>query len=359
METLNNKNYCIILAGGTGRRLWPTSQKELPKQFIDFFGSGRTLLQQTFDRFARFIPEQHIFISTFNDYVPLVREQLPNLPEANILPEPVQLNTAPAAIWGTWHAVLSDPEACVVVSPADQIIQHPERFEKQMLKGLDYVASHNDFLAMGVKPTQPNTAYGYIQMGDKADGEQLYKVQSFSEKPELSYARMFMDSGEFLWNTGIFLWNGETMGHHLSEMAHRPDEPVEKVAKQMVTVAEEMAYIRSCIPEGLPRSIDLLVLEHCDNVVVQECDFGWADVGCWTELRDVLHTDADGNALSGGAKVMLQGTQNCVIALPRHMKAIIAGLDGYVVSEQNGILMICPNNDPDAIRRLINEGIFF
>lgn len=359
MEKVHNKKYCIILAGGIGRRLWPVSQKELPKQFIDFFGSGRTLLQQTFDRFSRFIPINNIFISTFNDYVPLVHEQLPELPENNILSEPVQLNTAPAAIWGTWHAVLADPEACVVVSPADQVIQHDDRFEQQILRGLAYVEQHDDFLAMGVKPTQPNTAYGYIQMGDNAEGDKMYKVQSFSEKPAHSYAQMFMQSGEFLWNTGIFLWRGETMGRHLSKLAQRPDYPVEKVAKQMVTVAEEMAYVRSCIPEGLPRSIDLLVLEHCDNVTVQECDFGWADVGCWTELRKVLPTDVDGNAVCGGAKVMLQGTQNCMVALPNNMKAVIAGLDGYVVAEQNGVLMICPNNDSDAIRRLINEGIFF
>ena len=142
-------------------------------------------------------------------------------------------------------------------------------------------------------------------------------------------------------------------------MAHRPDRPVEEVAKQMVTIAEEMNYVRSCIPEGLPRSIDLLVLEHCSNVAVLECNFGWADVGCWTELHEVSHTDADGNAVSGGARVMLQGTQNCMVRLPQHMKAIIAGLDGYVIAQQGDILMICPNSDPDATRRLINEGQFF
>ena len=358
METRNH-NHCIILAGGVGRRLWPASQKELPKQFIDFFGTGRTLLQQTFDRFAQFIPTDHIFISTFEGYVSLVKEQLPDVADAQILPEPVQLNTAPAAIWGTWHAVLADPEACVVVSPADQLIQHADRFEQQITSGLAYVATHEEFLAMGVKPTQPNTAYGYIQMGGENKGENRYSVQSFSEKPEIDYARMFINSGEFLWNTGIFLWKGETLGHHLSQMAHRPDQPVEAVAKQMVTVAEEMAFVRSCIPEGLPKSIDLLVLEHCSNVAVQQCDFGWADVGCWTELREVSHTDADGNAVSGGAKVMLQGTQNCMVRLPHDMKAIIAGLDGYVVAQQGNVLMICPGTDPDAIRRLINEGIFY
>lgn len=203
METLNH-NYCIILAGGNGRRLWPASQKDMPKQFIDFFGTGRTLLQQTYDRFVRFIPQDHIFVSTFEDYVPLVKQQLPQIADNRILPEPVQLNTAPAAIWGTWHTVLADADARVVVTPADQLIQGEDQFEKQILRGLDYVGSHQNFLAMGVKPTHPNTAYGYIQMGEEEDGEKLYTVKSFSEKPAADYAQMFVDSGEFLWNTGIF-----------------------------------------------------------------------------------------------------------------------------------------------------------
>ena len=316
------------------------------------------MLQQTYDRFVRFIPQDHIFVSTFEDYVPLVKQQLPQIADNRILPEPVQLNTAPAAIWGTWHTVLADADARVVVTPADQLIQGEDQFEKQILRGLDYVGSHQNFLAMGVKPTHPNTAYGYIQMGEEEDGEKLYTVKSFSEKPAADYAQMFVDSGEFLWNTGIFLWKGDTLGHHLSSMANRPDQSVEKVAQQMVTVAEEVSYVRSCIPERLPRSIDLLGLEHCPNVIVQQCDFGWADVGCWTELRSVSKTDVDGNAISGGAKVMLQGTQRCMVRLPKNMKAVIAGLDGYVVAQENDTLLICPNADADAIRRLINEAMF-
>lgn len=357
MET-NNNNYCIILAGGNGRRLWPASKKEHPKQFIDFFGTGRTLLQQTFDRFVKLIPIEHIFISTFQDYVPLVRQQLPEVPIKNILPEPVQLNTAPAAVWGTWHAVLDNEEANVIVSPADQIVQHFDRFKEQILKGLDYVGTHNCLLAMGVKPTHPNTAYGYIQMGDEVD-KGLYKVQSFSEKPETSYAQMFMNSDEFLWNTGIFMWKGSTMGTLLAHLSNKVDRPVKEVAQQTITIAEEVDYARSCIPEGMPKSVDLLVLEHSDNVVVQACDFGWADVGCWTELHEVSHTDVDGNAVSGGPKVLFSGTQNCMVRLPANMKAVIAGLDGFLVALQGNTLMICPNKDPDAIRRLINEGIFF
>lgn len=353
METLE-KNYCLILAGGIGRRLWPASTKQLPKQFIDFFGSGRTLLQQTFDRFARFIPREHIFISTFEDYVPLVREQLPEVPEQNILPEPVQLNTAQAAVWGTWHVALKDAEARVVVSPADQLVQHADRFEEQIGRGLAYVAAHDEFLALGVRPTMPNTAYGYIQMGEET-GEGLYKVQSFSEKPALDYARMFMDSGEFLWNTGIFLWRAQVLGDTMARLAGRPSENVETLARQMVTIAEEMAYVRSSFSSEMPRSIDLFVLEKCPNVAVQECTFGWADVGCWTGLRECGRQDADGNMLSGDARVMFSGTQRCMVRLPKEKRAVIAGLDNYLVAEQGDVLLICPNDDPDLVRRLINE----
>ncbi len=354
METQKN-NYCIILAGGTGRRLWPASTTELPKQFIDFFGTGRTLLQQTFDRFVRFIPRENIFISTFEDYVPIVREQLPEVSDDHILPEPVQLNTAQAAVWGTWHVALQAPQGRVVVTPADQLIQHEDRFEEQVKNGLEFVGENPVFLALGVKPTMPNTAYGYIQMGDELNADGLYKVQSFSEKPATDYAKMFMESGEFLWNSGIFLWTAQTLGDTLAEKNNRESVPVEAVARQMVNIAEEMKFVRSVFSNEMPRSVDIFVLETCRNVVVQECNFGWADIGCWTELHEVCRKDADGNAVSGGARVMFAGTQRCMVSLPKDKKAIIAGLDNFVVAEKGNVLMICPNDNPDFTRRLINE----
>lgn len=351
----NPKYYCIVLAGGAGRRLWPASTKEMPKQFLDFFGTGKSLLQQTVSRFLRFMELDHIFISTFEEYVPIVREQVPDLPVENILPEPVQLNTAPAAIWCTWHAVLADPAACVVVTPADQLVQNEQRFQQQILEGLNYVDTHDEFLAMGVKPTVPNPAYGYIQTGQEMDTKRFFSVQSFSEKPEMDYARMFLASGEFLWNTGIFLWRGSTMGTRLSQAAGRQDLPVETVARQMVTIAEEMAYVRACFTDNVPHQLDLFILETCKNVAVQVCDFGWADIGCWPELHDVMQQDVDGNALSGKARVLFSGSQNCTVRLPEGMKAVVAGLDGYLVTLEGNALLICPNDRPDAVRRLITE----
>ena len=355
MENKQN-NYCIILAGGVGRRLWPVSSETQPKQFIDFFGTGRTLLQQTYDRFADIMPESHIFVSTFENYVETVKQQLPQLPLENILPEPVQLNTAPSSIWATWHVVIRDPKANLVVTPADQIILREERFKEQILKGLDYVDSHDTFLAMGVKPTQPNTAYGYIQKGKSLNNADLYAVKSFTEKPELDYAQMFMESGEFLWNTGLFLWKGETMGCFFDHVRGRTTPAsVENLAQQMLTIAEEMDYVRSTFPGEVPRSLDLLILEHCENVAVQECDFGWADVGCWPEVHAAMHTDADGNAVSGDSQVIFSGSKDCMVVLPNGMKAVVAGLDNFLVAQKEGMLMICPNTNSDLIRKLINE----
>ena len=350
-----NHNFCIILAGGIGQRLWPTSRREMPKQFLDFFGTGRTLLQQTFDRFARIIPLEHILISTFVDYVNTVKEQLPDLPEENILAEPVQLSTAPAAAWAACHIAGLDADANVVATPVDHLIMGEDRFIEQIRLGLEFVATHSQFLAIGVKPTAPNTAYGYIQMGQEKDAKHFFSVQSFSEKPEMNYAKMFLASGEFLWNTGIFLWRGSTMGTRLSQAAGRQDLPVETVARQMVTIAEEMAYVRACFTDNVPHQLDLFILETCKNVAVEVCDFGWADIGCWPELHDVMQHDVDGNALSGKARVLFSGSQNCTVRLPEGMKAVVAGLDGYLVTLEGNALLICPNDRPDAVRRLITE----
>ncbi|MDO4930361.1 MAG: sugar phosphate nucleotidyltransferase [Bacteroidales bacterium] len=346
--------YCIILAGGIGRRLWPCSKRDMPKQFIDFLGTGRTLLQQTYDRFARFIDKDHILISTFEEYLPLVQEQLPEVPRKNILAEPVQLSTAPSAVWGSCRIGKQDPEANIVVSPSDHHIVNEARFEEQIRSGLDFVSQHEEFLAIGVKPTVPNTAYGYIQMGEKGKEEHMFRVKSFSEKPAPEYARMFVECGEFLWNTGIFLWHASTMFRHIEDKARGFSEKT-GVFTPVMSVTEELEMIKKRYPTSLHRTLDLVILEKCENVYVQQNDFGWADVGSWPELYEVAEKDADGNAQLGKAKVLLSGCQNNLICLPEDSGAIIRGLDGYLVAQHGNQLVICPNDDPALVRRLANE----
>ncbi len=349
-----HSDYCIILAGGVGRRLWPCSRQGFPKQFLDFFGTGRTLLQQTYDRFARFIAPDHILVSTFQGYADLVREQLPGLPAENILAEPVQLSTAPAVAWACYHIYGRDPEANVVVTPADQHILDEDCFVRQLGEGLDYVETHSDFLAVGVKPTVPNTAYGYIQIGESQDVNGLYKVESFSEKPAMEYARIFVESGEFLWNTGLFLWKMSTMMSLLHCVTPLVTQRIEEAGGNL-TAAQEVMLVREYYPSTLHRSIDLVILDKCKNVSVKPCDFGWADIGSWPELYDEASKDADGNALLTSSKVLLSGCRNNVICLPENVAAVLNGLEGYLVALKGNVLVVSPNNDPAAARRMVNE----
>lgn len=348
------ESFCIILAGGVGRRLWPSSRKRLPKQFVDFFGCGRTLIQQTYERFLRFMPADHILVSTYRDYVPLVREQLPGLPVGNILSENAQQSTALAAAWATWHISRIAPKANLIVSPSDQIIYNEQRFEEEIKKGLDYVAAHKEFLAMGIKPTFPDTGYGYIQMGRRA-GSGMFRVKSFSEKPELSYAETFVESGEFLWNTGLFLWNERTMWQTLHDRFHAIEVPERSVkGGASFSVEEEAVFINENFPTELPRSIDLCVLERCSNVAVQTCTFGWCDIGSWNDLYRAGRKDADSNVLCGGGNAMLSGCRRNIVHIPQGKMAVINGLENYVVVQEGDVLLICPNQ-PSLTRRLITE----
>ncbi len=347
-------DYCIILAGGIGRRLWPCSRKTMPKQFIDFFGIGRTLLQQTYNRFASFIPHDHIFISTYKDYLPIVHEQLPDLPECNILAEPVQLSTAPAAVWASCHIGLTDPEANIIASPADHCIFNQENFVQQIKDGLEFVSKHEDFLAIGVKPTIPNTAYGYIQIGEGEEQTGLFRIKSFSEKPAQEYAKMFIESGEFLWNTGLFLWKAPTMLKCANANSAAINEMLSKTDRE-TTSAEELEHIKACYPSSMHHSLDLLILEKCNNTYVQQGNFGWADIGSWPELHKVSEKDADENAILSGSNVLLSGCKGNTVCLPKNIGAVINGLNGYLVAQEGNLLVICPNNDPALVRRLVNE----
>lgn len=351
---INTKNYCIIMAGGAGRRLWPTSRKDRPKQFIDFFGTGRTLLQQTYDRVARIFPLQNIVVSTFEDYRDLVREQLPEVAEENILLEPVQLSTAPAVMLASSYIASREPDARVMVTPTDQHILNEDSFAEHVCHALDFVAAHDEFLALGVKATVPHTAYGYIQTELTDEGEGMYRVKTFTEKPAPEYARLFVESGEFLWNTGLFLWNVRTMNRLIGCITPAVAHQIE-TAQEGMGWKEQLNIIRELYPANMSRSIDLVILEDCKHVYVQECNFGWADVGCWPELHRVLSKDVDGNAVVAGGSVLFTGSSNNVVSLPDGEVAVIKGLEGYVVSHRDNVLVICPNDDPAAVRRLADE----
>ena len=349
-------NYLVILAGGSGSRFWPVSSEELPKQFLDILGCGRTLIQLTADRFKGLVPIENVWVVTSAHYAQLVKEQLPEVPQENILLEPVQLSTAPAAVWANYHISLHDPEAVVVLTPADQQIIYADRFQTEIAKGLAYVATHPVFVAMGAPATVPNTAYGYIQMGDTVEQGLLHRVKSFQEKPAMDYARLFVESGEFMWNTGIFLWHVRTMRDFMQQLTPDVAEVFEK-AHANLTHSEEMRLVGDIYPARLNRGIDLMLLDQSKDVLVYECDFGWSDVGCWTELYEVAHKDFDGNAVLGHGRVLLSGCSRNVVVMPEGKAAVIKGLEGFLVAERDGVLVICPNNDPKTVRRLADEAM--
>jgi mannose-1-phosphate guanylyltransferase len=350
--TQANNTYCVILAGGLGKRLWPSSRRDKPKQFLDFFGVGRTLLQQTYDRFLKVVPAENIYISTFVEYVAWVKEQLPMIDDERILAEPVQLSTAPAVAWATYHIASINPTANMIISPSDQQILYDDRFVEQVNKGLSFVEKTPNFLALAVKPTVPETGYGYIQVGEDINESGFGRVKSFTEKPDHEFARVFVESGEFFWNTGLFMWNVRTMLRSLTDFI--PSIAVKLNSTGGMTREEELKFVQEYYPTNLYLSIDLVILERNSNVYVECCDFGWADMGSWSNLYDMSEKDDDENVVIN-SRVVMHDCRNNIVKLPKDKVAVLHGLDGYVLAEKNNVLLLCKNGDPSLVRRLVNE----
>ena len=340
MEKTNKKNYCVILAGGRGQRLWPVSREQRPKQFLDLFGTGRTLLQSTFDRFERLLPIENIYICTCAEYHDLVREQLPEIADCNIIVEPIHRNTAPSVAWASMRIHHIDPEANIIVSPSDQLVLNESSFAHSIDVGLGYVSENHVLLAMGVKPTRPEPGYGYIQLGDLSCKPDVYQVKSFTEKPERDFARVFMESGEFYWNTGIFI----SSAYHLLDTFEHVFPPVLRGLRYDVkeyTPEEELKYVEENYSRYPNLALDYAILEQSENnVFVMKCDFGWADLGTWHAIYEVMHKVNDDNVVMD-SEVILEDCKNNIIKLPKGKLGVFNGLEGYIVAEEDGVLLIC------------------
>jgi len=350
----NKQNYCVILAGGRGRRLWPCSRNHCPKQFIDFFGTGRTQLQTTYDRFTKLLPKENIYICTCKEYVELVKEQLPDIDEKSILVEPVNRNTAPSVAWANMRIKRKDPDANIVIAPSDHMVVNEEAFARSVDVGLSYVSEHDVLLVMGVKPTRPEPGYGYIQLGELSCKPDVFSVKSFTEKPEREFATMFMESGEFYWNTGIFITNSQ----HLTDCFEHIFPTVLrnlKVENPTYTYEEELEYVAKHYPSYPNLSIDYAILEQSHQVYVMKCDFGWADLGTWHAIYEFMgHGDGDNVVVD--SEVMMEDSRNNIIKLPKGKLGVISGLDGYIVAEEDNVLLICKKGDSSAqVRKYVNE----
>ena len=344
--------YCLILAGGIGSRLWPASREDLPKQFLDLFGTGRTLLQQTYDRYARFISPDHIYISTNEQYMDLIREQLPQVCDRQILAEPIRRGTLASVAWGALViAARRDAQANIIVSPADQLIFDEAALQADIERGMNFVREQKALVTVGIRPTRPETGYGYIQAGAQAS-EGICSVKSFTEKPELEYAKMFVQTGEFYWNAGLFVFNVQSLLQALMSQVPEYQFELPKMLAELRPGGElRIPDFFSALPK---RNIDYGILDGNDNVFVLEGHFGWADIGTWESAVSGATPDDKGNVMLDSMAVF-HNSNNNIVRLPKGKKALISGLSDYVVADQEDVLVIYPKGIPSELRRLKTE----
>ena len=346
-------NYCVIMGGGIGSRFWPFSRESYPKQFLDFFGTGRSLLQMTFDRFRKIIPVENIYIVTNERYADLMKQQLPELQDKQILLEPTRRNTAPCIAYATYHIMACNPNANIVVAPSDHLILKEDDFLRDVSRGLSFVKENGALLTLGIKPSRPETGYGYIQSEDETL-EGFSKVKTFTEKPDLELAKVFYESGEFFWNSGLFIWNvkaiKDAFNKFLPDITTRFD-----MGKDFFNTEKEREFIRENFPYCPSISIDYGVMEKADNVYMLCADFGWADLGTWGSLFDIAPKDEQNNAPLKN-KVLFYESSGNVIALEDENKlAVVQGLDDYIVAESGNVLVICRKQDEQRIKQFVAD----
>ena len=345
------------MAGGVGSRFWPISKTSKPKQFLDILGTGRTLLQQTYDRFKHIIPETNILIVSHLDYKDLIFEQLPGIQPKQVLLEPMRRNTAICIAYANYKILKDNPNANIVVAPSDHLILREEEFLDTVKKGLEFTSNTNALLTIGIKPSRPETGYGYIQInGEKAKCQSsICKVKTFTEKPNVDMAKIFFESGEFLWNAGIFVWSLNSIMHAFD--VHMPDLNAQFQDKlNIMNTPAETDFIGAMYPKSKSISIDYAILEKAENVYVISADFGWSDLGTWGSLYTHVDKDEHTNAIVGKEdNVFMYNSSNCMVNIPQNRIAVIQGLDDYIVVESDGTLLICKKGEEQRIKDFVND----
>lgn len=339
--------YCVIMAGGTGTRFWPVSKAGKPKQFLDVADTGKTFIRQTYERFLKTVPQDNIIIVTADRYRDLMLEQIPEIKSENLLTEPYSRNTAPCIAYATYTLLKRDPEAHVVVAPADHIIDDEDLFAETIRKAFDYVYENDVLMTLGVVPTRPDTNYGYIQAygGSKAyRNNQPLQVKTFTEKPDKEMASLFISTGEFLWNAGIFLWKAATIRREMER--YLPEVTGQFTGwESAIGTRIESEFIARAYTGCLNISIDYGVMEKTDMAWIYPVNFGWQDVGSWESLYNYIPKDNLGNAITA-EKTLLESTGNMLVVSPEKKKLIaIKGLEDYMVIDTDDVLVICPKDD--------------
>lgn len=349
---INNHRYCVIMCGGIGSRFWPYSRTDRPKQFIDFLGTGHTLLQMSYDRILPIVPKENVLIVTNAQYAPLVKEQLPDLQDDQILLEPARRNTAPCIAWAAWHIAARDPEASMIVTPSDHLITREKEFEASIIKGFEFVENNNALLTLGITPVRPETGYGYIQIGDEAE-EGIRKVKTFTEKPNLELAKVFLSTGEFFWNSGIFLWKASTIKEAFHKHASNIAAQFE-LGAEMFGTPKETDFINEHFPACVSISIDYAIMEKSSNVYVECVTFGWNDLGTWSALYDNSPKNIDHN-VAQNCNVLAYNSTGNIFAVEGEKLIVVDGLKDYIIADAGDVLLICPKSEEQRIKQMVND----
>nr|WP_299420653.1 sugar phosphate nucleotidyltransferase [uncultured Emticicia sp.] len=345
---MNINNYVIIMAGGVGTRFWPFSRSTNPKQFHDVLGIGKSMIQQTVERFDGICPKENIYIVTSKEYYDISKQQLPYLSDDQILLEPNRRNTAPCIAYACYKIGAKNPNANIVVAPADHIILKEDEFRKKINIALHFSAKNDVLVTLGIKPTRPDTGYGYIQFSD-TEGE-IERVVTFTEKPNLEWAQKFVESGEFVWNAGIFIWNVNAIKKCFETFLPEMAEAFEEIKADFYTEREADA-LNKAYPQCKIISIDNGIMERAENVFVVLSEIGWSDLGTWKSLYEISDKDENQNAID--ANVMLYDTKNSIIKTPKDRLVVISGLDGYIIAEYDNVLMICKKEDEQKVKEFV------
>lgn len=335
----NNNRHIIIMAGGIGSRLWPVSTPELSKQFIDVMGCGKSLLQATAERFMPLCPIEHIWIVTNSKDLQSVHEQLPNLPLENILTEPEARGTAPCIGYACWKISKKHPHANIVVTPSDAYVLNINKFRKVIEQAFNFTESNRAIVTIGIQANRPETGYGYICTENDAVINELTKVQSFKEKPDLNTAKLYLEAGNYFWNAGIFIWNSDTIIEAFRKYAPHLAGIMDKIAVDCYT-EKESQILQELFPTCEKISIDYAIMEKANYIYTIPADFGWSDLGSWTALYIMLPKDSNGNAVVGSG-VKLINCKNCIVHTSGKKKVVLEGLEDSIIAEKNGQLIVC------------------
>ncbi|MFN8236720.1 MAG: mannose-1-phosphate guanylyltransferase [Chitinophagales bacterium] len=350
---MSNNTYAAIMAGGIGSRFWPASRTAVPKQFLDILGVGRTLIQCTYDRFLKICPKENIFILTHADYVDLVKAQLPDITDEQILTEPARKNTAPCIAYSAFKINKLNPDANIIVAPSDHIILQEEEFLRISNLAVDFVSKHNALCTLGIRPTRPDTGYGYIQYYEEEVSEGIHKVKTFTEKPQKEVAKQFLASGDFLWNGGIFIWNVKSILSSLEKNLLEVYDAFVEAESSLLSENEKSAVEKAFIT--CPNiSIDYGIMEKADNVYTLPSSFGWSDLGTWASLYAEKEKDYFNNAVNGKNVVVYESTNN-IINVPNDKLVVIQGLENFIVVDTKDVLLICSKDEEQRIKEFTHD----